>query len=437
MGNELYHFGIKGQKWGVRRFQNPDGSLTPAGRKRYDVDIQGAKENLKTAKANEKAANQEYNRKTRGGIIYNKTAADKLAKSVNETRWAKEDLKGEKIKIKLNKEKDTSERRKNLEQLYRDKGMSEEEAAVAAYKRELTERVLAASAGITLAAVTAYGAYKLYDKNVDKVIKTGTVLQNIAGRDNKGVNNPFYASLTKMDNIKYRGMYGDQIKKAGRDVFESKIKVDQNLKIASEKNAVKALQELVKNDPDYAQKLEKHLRDAKNSMPFFMPKKQLDAAEKGYEALKKGQINSKVYEALNLSLVDHHLSTSADVNKGFYDQLKSKGYDAIIDVNDKKLSGFMSDKPVIVFNGSNKLTVDAVRQVGDAEIEKAKKKGMLDITVKSLAPELAIYTAAGVGIKGAVDVANTKSDEKIVRDYRKKHPDTELTYKEILRNHGK
>lgn len=33
--NELLHSGIKGQKWGVRRFQNPDGSLTPEGKKRY------------------------------------------------------------------------------------------------------------------------------------------------------------------------------------------------------------------------------------------------------------------------------------------------------------------------------------------------------------------------------------------------------------------
>lgn len=33
--NELYHHGIKGQKWGVRRYQNPDGSLTAAGKKRY------------------------------------------------------------------------------------------------------------------------------------------------------------------------------------------------------------------------------------------------------------------------------------------------------------------------------------------------------------------------------------------------------------------
>lgn len=33
--NELYHHGIKGQKWGVRRYQNADGSLTAAGKKRY------------------------------------------------------------------------------------------------------------------------------------------------------------------------------------------------------------------------------------------------------------------------------------------------------------------------------------------------------------------------------------------------------------------
>lgn len=33
--SQLYHYGIKGQKWGIRRFQNADGTLTIQGRERY------------------------------------------------------------------------------------------------------------------------------------------------------------------------------------------------------------------------------------------------------------------------------------------------------------------------------------------------------------------------------------------------------------------
>lgn len=32
--DELYHHGVPGQRWGFRRYQNPDGTLTPAGRRR-------------------------------------------------------------------------------------------------------------------------------------------------------------------------------------------------------------------------------------------------------------------------------------------------------------------------------------------------------------------------------------------------------------------
>lgn len=39
MINELYHHGIKGQKWGVRRYRNPDGTLTKAGKKHQVHDL--------------------------------------------------------------------------------------------------------------------------------------------------------------------------------------------------------------------------------------------------------------------------------------------------------------------------------------------------------------------------------------------------------------
>lgn len=56
----IYHHGIQGQKWGVRRYQNKDGSLTSAGKKRYaKLEVQSAK-----IEAEKKRLNPEKEKKT-------------------------------------------------------------------------------------------------------------------------------------------------------------------------------------------------------------------------------------------------------------------------------------------------------------------------------------------------------------------------------------
>lgn len=67
MHNQLSHHGVKGQKWGVRRYQNEDGTLTPAGRKQ--ITKSAKKADLKDAKKLVRKDNFKRNMKATGVVL--------------------------------------------------------------------------------------------------------------------------------------------------------------------------------------------------------------------------------------------------------------------------------------------------------------------------------------------------------------------------------
>ena len=141
--DELMHYGIKGMKWGVRRFQNEDGTLTALGKKRQALD--SARE---TARKHPERANSRVN-----------------------LNYAKNEYRDQKILDKIAKQKIKSKRQLNLEEKYKEQGFSEKDAAIQAYKRARTERALAIAGGMTLAAVGAYVAHRHYDSVTDQFIE--------------------------------------------------------------------------------------------------------------------------------------------------------------------------------------------------------------------------------------------------------------------------
>ena len=83
---DLYHWGIKGMKWGIRRYQNKDGSLTPAGKKRR-AKLEAEIEKL-GGKSGEKSGNSTVKSNVKKSV--KDMTDDELNKAVNRARLESE-----------------------------------------------------------------------------------------------------------------------------------------------------------------------------------------------------------------------------------------------------------------------------------------------------------------------------------------------------------
>lgn len=193
----LKHHGIKGQKWGVRRFQNKDGSLTSAGYKRYGE----TEPEEKKSSSSSDGTSGEKEGSTRSGKSndVSTTESSNGQPAVDSDAGSSPDSPSP---AKVSSEK-TSSHHQKLVNGYLDKGMSQEDAEAAALRRARTQKIIAVTAALTIAAATAYVAKNHYDKRVAELLTSKDLINKLPGKEIKGVEDAFLSKFTTSSSSKF------------------------------------------------------------------------------------------------------------------------------------------------------------------------------------------------------------------------------------------
>lgn len=291
--SDLYHHGVKGQKWGVRRYQYADGSLTPQGKRRYNND---SKHSI------EKFADSMVGKSVRHLVNSAKTKAT-----------GKQYVDGYLAKGTTLARIQTSQ---NFEKF----------AFFATYKKSDMDRYMG-----------------LFGKN----------LSSRAQAEAKQAEKKANASGSEEDILNAKAL---REKADGTKVYQLKLTATKKLRVPSDENVSDITVNLLK-EKKFKDDLEASIVDSKEKMKRPSQQMLFNQAQK---ALKK-DLNSltssekvSIYKAFNLSLVNHNPQEIAAQDR-FYGELKKKGYNALLDYNDKQYSSYHAKRPMIVFD------VDAVK----------------------------------------------------------------------------
>jgi hypothetical protein len=375
------HHGIKGQKWGVRRYQNKDGSLTPAGEKRYDDSNQSSKKKSKY--------------------------------------------------------------RINLENKYIAKGLTRENAEKAANDKIRTQKTLAVIAGVTVAAAAAYLVTKHVKERTDQIVKADSTFQRIEsqkkifGSKNRNLHDSFYVTNNAYDNKNYADAFGNQKKNYYGKAYKLNIKATSDIKIASQRKAQDTLVDLMRNDKTFQSNasVSDFTRDLRGN--HRVPQKYVDQIKDGKKVPR--HIIRRIYDNYNSNLVGKPIDKIEDTSrKTFYNALKKQGYGGIQDINDLKWSNLRGKNPLIIFDKSKTKVdeiVDITKNMSNSKENKAYDR--MSILAGAQAAHKAIPKVAALSVASLAStfLPNSKRHVKalFVKQYKQKHPNTKLSKQEIER----
>ena len=188
-------------------------------------------------------------------------------------------------------------------------------------------------------------------------------------------------------------------------VYQLKLDATKKLKVPSDENASHITANLLK-EKDFKKNVEASIADSKEKMRRPVQRLLFKQAQNALSKDPSKLTNSEkvaVYKALNLSLTNHNQHEVAAQNR-FYSELKKKGYNALLDYNDKEYSSYHAKRPMIVFD-TDSVKLQSVTETNPKVVDKLYKR----YNTERIAKEISANTIGYVSKFGVKSLSECNS----------------------------